>query len=332
MYLSRSKFHHVFSRKGAKTQGSVPNLLAFFAEIKYNIFMIQKIRGFWLFFGALMLFTAVFSYSQETAQEQFARRFQNGTQFYRLSRFNEAAAEFRRAQEISANAQDKARSLYWVILSQMAYSDFGSAIVDIEELERIAPNSNFARDMLYHRARVYYIQGFFEEALYYFNQYIGITGDTDRESSDRRAAAFFWMGECLYAMGQFDEADRFYGWVIGRYPDSPKWEAAAYRIDLIKHKKIEAQLLALLQWSHEESLRTSAEHQRTIRTYEHTLNLYQRRIAELVSPGNSINSENRLEPEFLNPESVNGNSLMERARRLDYNIDEILRERASGGN
>jgi predicted XRE-type DNA-binding protein len=78
---------------------------------------------------------------------------------------------------------------------------------------------------------------------------------------------------------------------------------------LIRHLKVEAELLALLQWSHEESLRTSEEFQRTIRTYEHLLNLYQRRIAELL---NIQGSENEI------------NWLMERAIELEREIAALL--------
>ena len=184
----------------------------------------QKVRVFWLFIIILMF--PVFLSAQQSAQEQYTRRYQNGTQFYQLARWQEAAIEFRRAQEIANNTTDWSRALYWVILSQMAYSDFGSALRDMEELERRAPNSTYTRDMLYHRARVYFNQGYYEDALLFFNRYNAATSDTDKESADRRAAAFFWMGECLYSMSQFDEAQKFYAWVIGRYPDSPKNEAA----------------------------------------------------------------------------------------------------------
>jgi len=229
----------------------------------------------------LLLVSIDISNAQESAQAQFARRYQNGSQLYRMARFQEAAIEFRRAQETAGNLNERSAALYWVILSQLAYSDFGSAVRDMEELERTAPNSPYNRDMVYHRARVYYNQGYFEEALFLFNRYNQSTNDSTKESADRRAASFFWMGECLFSMGQHEEAEKFYAWVIARYPESPKVEAASYRVDLIKQKKIEAELLALLQWSHEEALRTSEDYQKTIRTYEYTLNMYQRRIAEL---------------------------------------------------
>ena len=220
----------------------------------------------------------------------FERRFQNGAGLYQHSRWQEAAIEFRRAQENARTMNDWSAALYWVILSELANSDYGSALRDMDELEKNAPSSPYTRDMVYHRARIYFLQGYFEEALALFNRYNNLTTDDSKMSADRRAASFFWMGECLYTMGQFDEASKFYAWVIARYPGSPKVEASSYRLDLIKQKKIEAELLALLQMSHEESLRTSEDYQRTIRTYEHTLNVYQRRITELT---NTTNNQNR---------------------------------------
>ncbi|MCL2801010.1 MAG: hypothetical protein FWD28_04550 [Treponema sp.] len=309
----------------------------------------QNKRLFWLIFSGLMLFFCGFLTAQEGGDgartgDQYARRFNNGAQLFHLQRWNEAAIEFRRAQESAVNVNDRSAALYWVILSQLAYSDYGSAFNDMDELLRTAPNSAYARDIVYHRARAYYNQGYYEDSILLFNNYINSTSDVDRESSDRRAAAYFWLGESLYAMGQLDEAEKFYAWVAGRYPESPKFEASVYRIDLIKQKKIEAELLALLQWSHEESLRTSEEHQRTIRTYEHTLNLYQRRIAELTGSVNNMDLENTenifmptqvpMQTPMQTPsqnEPSEQEILLERARQLGSNVEEILREHDGGG-
>jgi len=240
---------------------------------------------FGLFLLCFLLLAAVIAPAQNSNQADYLRRIQNGSQLYDLSRWYEAAMEFRRAQEIAGNVNDWSQALYWVILSELAYSDYGSALRDMDELQKTAPGSSFNRDMLYHRARVYYNQGFFDEALILFRQYTDAVSDVNRETTDRKAAAFFWMGECLYSMGQFDEAETFYSWVVTMYPESLKIEAASYRIDLIKQKKIETELLALLQWSHEESLRTSEDYQRKLRTYESTLNTYQRRISDLTQGG-----------------------------------------------
>ena len=228
----------------------------------------------------------------------FAFRFNNGVTLYNAERYYEAAADFRRAQEMATNEHDWAGSIYWVILSQLAYTDYGSALLDMEELDRKAPNSIFNRDMVYHRGRIYYNQGYFEDALLLFRRYIDSVTETGQDAQHRKAAAYYWMAECLFAMGQFDDAERFYAWVVGTYPESPKREVSSYRIDLIRQKKIESELLALLQWSHEEALRTSEDYQRRMRTYEFTINAYQRRIAELTqSQGASTPAPITQEPE-----------------------------------
>jgi TolA-binding protein len=293
-----------------------------------------------LIFG-VMLFIAGISAAQETSQAVYLRRFQNGTQLYNSSHWFESAAEFRRAQEISTNISDWSQALYWVILSELAYSDYGSAIRDMDELERTAPVSDFTRDMMYHRGRVYYNQGYFDDALLYFRRYINSVQNTYPENADRIAAAYFWTGECLYSMMQYDDALRFYTWVIDKYPESPKTEISAYRVDLIKQKKIEAELLALLQWSHEESLKTNEDYQRRIRSYEQALNSYQRRIAELSSgTSTSQNYDNRQMEDFSVYQDINSQNswqslydrLLERAKQLNIELDILINEYINGGS
>ncbi|MDR1837336.1 MAG: tetratricopeptide repeat protein [Treponema sp.] len=299
-----------------------------------------KSRCFWLLVPAFLLFVAGISPAQESNQTVYARIFQNGIRLYQASYWNEAAFEFRRAQEIAGNVNDWSQALYWVILSELGYSDYGSALRDMGELERRAPASAYARDMVYHRARIYYNQGYFEDALILFEHFSNSISDNDRESADRKAAAFFWMGECLYTMGQYDEADRFYSWVITRYPESPKTEISSYRIDLIKQKRIENELLALLQWSHEESLRSSEDYRRRLRTYESTLNAYQRRIAELTQNQNQAEQSSGLRtPDGNTNEDVPINTapseqelLLERARQLVIELQWIIREYEDGGS
>jgi len=297
--------------------------------------MIMKAKepGFWPLVLGLLLFASGISTAQEAAQAAYLRKYQSGLQLYNSSRWHEAAAEFRGAQETAANINDWSQATYWVILSQLAYSDYGSAVRDMDDLERTTPGSGYAKDMAYHRGRIYFNLGYFDDALLMFRRYIDSVSDRDAEYADRLAAAFFWMGESLFTMGQLDEAEKFYTWVVDRYPESPKYEISSYRLDLIKQKKIEAELLALLQWSHEESLKSSEDYQRRLRTYEHTLNAMQRRIdetpvqvvetppPEVVIPDNSAADNARLLHERL----------LERARQLNAEVDIMIKERESGG-
>ena len=312
--------------------------MAKIAENLYSMNMKLKISGFWLFVLVFLLFSTGISAAQENAQSNYLLRYQNGIQLYNLSRWNEAAVEFRRAQEIAVNAQDWSQAIYWVILSELGFSDYGSAVRDMDELERIAPNSRFSKDMLYHRGRVYFNLGYFDDALLLFRRYIESVSDRENEYGDRIAAAFFWMGECLYTMGQYDEAEKFYKWVVDRYPESPKFDVSNYRIDLIKQKKIEAELLALLQWSHEESLRTSEDYQRKIRTYEYTLNLYQRRLSELNGGTNPMFQEtpSDITTGVVTPDSLETSSsyesLLEWARQMIGELETMIQESGHGGS
>jgi tetratricopeptide (TPR) repeat protein len=280
---------------------------------------------------ALLFFLTGISFAQENRQE-FLQRYQNGTLLFQSSHWLEASIEFRRAQENALDMEDWSRALYWVVLSELANSDYGSAIRDMDELERKAPNSGYTRDMAYHRGRVYFNQGFFEDSLILFRRYLDSIFEEDSETENRRAAAFFWIGECLYTMGQFDEALKFYEWVVERFPQSPKIEVSLYRIDLIKHKKVEAELLALLQWSHEESLRNGEDFQRQIRTYEYTINQYQRRVAELSAGQNQelISQLTDNDPLSDNWQSIY-DRLLERARRLNRELEQMINEYVSAG-
>jgi TolA-binding protein len=286
-----------------------------------------------LLLGFLLL-SAAYSTAQESVP-QYVKNFQNGAKLYREARWMEAAAEFRIAQEISVNLNEWSQAIYWVILSEMASSDYGSALNDMDELEKKAPNMTYGIDIGYHRARVYYLQGYFEDAILLFKRYSDSISDSNIESANRKAAAFFWIGECLYSMGQFKEAEKFYAWVIAKYPASPKIEVSSYRIDLIKQKKIESELLSLLQWSHEESLRTSEEYQRKIRTFENNLNTYQKRISELTQDSDFVIQDSYLnEPNKNTNADYSQNDLLEKARLLGNEVQQLLDsfEKSRGGS
>jgi tetratricopeptide (TPR) repeat protein len=232
-----------------------------------------------LYLLCLFLVMAGFVHSQESWQGGFgglySPRFIAGINLYQEARWLEAAAELRAAQETAMNSRDWTEALYWVALTELAASDYGSALRDMDELEKGAPGSSRITDIVYHRARAYYYLGYYDEAILLFKQYADQAGPG---GESRKAAALYWIGECLYSMGQLDRAGDVFGMVIKEYPNSLKYEAASYRMDLIKQKKIEAELLDLLQWTHEESLRTVEEYQRRE-------NAYQKRLTELSGNG-----------------------------------------------
>jgi len=247
--------------------------------------MVRKIElfhGFKPFLAAVLFLLAGFAFTQEPVRDSpsvFSYRFGYGISLYNQARWHEAIDELRGAQEIAENTRQWSEAIYWVILARLAASDYNAALLDMEELERKAPNSSRSDDILYHRARAYFYLGKNEEALVLFKQYY----DKSPESADaRKAAAMYWMGECLFSMGQLNSAEEIFTWIAETYPGNSQFETVPFRIDMIRQKKVEIELLELIKYSHEESLKTAEEYQRRERTYEQALNAYQRRVAELL--------------------------------------------------
>jgi TolA-binding protein len=212
-------------------------------------------------------------------------RLRRGLEFYQQSRWREAVTEFRRAQDEAVDSELKAEALYWVALSEISARDYGGAIRDMDQMELIAPESRRLRDIPYHKGRALYYLGRYEEALMLLKLYADQMGGMPPAGSElaaRKSAAIYWIGECLYAMGQLDYARDVFTIVTQDYPRSAKFEASSYRLALIHQKKIEEELLNLLKWSHEESLKAIEEYQRRERSYDQALIAYQKRIADLL--------------------------------------------------
>jgi TolA-binding protein len=212
-------------------------------------------------------------------------RLRRGLEFYQQGRWREAAAELRRAQDEAVDLELKAEALYWISLSEISARDYAGAVRDMDQLELIAPESRRLREVPYHKGRALYYLGRYEEALMLLKLYsdrMGGIPPAGSETAARKSAALYWIGECLYAMGQLDYARDIFTTVTQDYPRSAKFEASSYRLALIHQKKVEEELLNLLKWSHEESLKAIEEYQRRERSYDQALIAYQKRIADLL--------------------------------------------------
>ncbi|MDR0997474.1 MAG: tetratricopeptide repeat protein [Treponema sp.] len=223
----------------------------------------------------------------ETAAAPGFNRLRSGLALYQEGRWREAAAELRQARTEALDPELKGEACYWIALAEISFGDYRGAIQDMDTLETTAPESKRLREVPYHKGRALYHLGRYDEALLLLKLYAdGIGGSRPLPQGSgaaaRKSAAIYWIGECLYAMGQLDYARDVFMMVTKDYPGSAKYEASSYRLGLINQKKIEEELLALLKWSHEESLRAVEEYQRRERSYDQALIAYQKRIAELL--------------------------------------------------
>ncbi|WP_455381790.1 tetratricopeptide repeat protein, partial [Salinispira pacifica] len=126
----------------------------------------------------------------------------------------------------------------------------------------------------YLKGRLLFLQQDYQSAIQVFLKFIA-----QFSSSPFIANAFYWSGEALYNLGHFDEAKKLFLAVVDNFPASYRVEAARYHLSLIDQKRREEELLKLLQWSHEEALRSVDNYQTQIRTYKEAIAAYQKRIA-----------------------------------------------------
>lgn len=210
-----------------------------------------------------------------SAGSQFAQKLQRGVNLYRESRWREAISELRAAQVEAGNQRQNSEALYWLALAELAAADYESALRDMDALERSGGERTL--DIAYHRGRAYYYLGYYEEAIALLYDYATKAGTGEKA---RVSAAYYWIGECLLSLGQLEKAKDFFTAITEQYPESAKFEAATYRIALINQKKVESELLGLIKWSHEESLKNIEENNRREKTYDQALNAYQKQITE----------------------------------------------------
>jgi TolA-binding protein len=209
-------------------------------------------------------------------------RLQRGVTLYGKGSWAEAATELRRSYSETNEPALKADALYWIAMTELGAGNYENSIKAMDELKRVSTSNIRYTDLPYHRGRACYYLGRYDEAITLFRTYIdGIASDSSSEAA-RKSAALYWMGECLYALGQLDKAQDVFSLVVEQYPQSVKYEASSYRLALINQKKIEVELLSLLRWTHEESLKTVEEYQRRERAYDQAIVAYQKKIAEML--------------------------------------------------
>ncbi|MDR1567051.1 MAG: tetratricopeptide repeat protein [Treponema sp.] len=224
-------------------------------------------------------------------------RLQEGISLYSQGRWLEAVSGLRRVQADASSSTQRAEALYWIGLAELFAGEYEAALEDMEILEQTDPGNRRIQELPYHKGRGLYHLGRYDEAVVLLKTYAdsvptNADGSLNPQNASKKAAALYWTGECLYSMGLLDKANEVFLLITDEYPYSPKYEASVYRMALINQKKVEAELLALLKWSHEESLKTMEEYQRREHSYDQALIAYQKRIADMLKDTRLSDLEN----------------------------------------
>jgi len=204
-----------------------------------------------------------------------ADELRRGIELFANARYSEALPIFDALFLDPDSGTLRAEGAYWSAMTLLASGDPAAAEKAIESFLAAFPGHERTSELMYHKARATFLQKDYERAVSLFQSYI-----TAFPSGEQVPASVFWSAESLYLMGRLQDAEKLYRTIGERYPESVKAEAARYRLSLIQFKYREDELLTLLKWSHEESLRIIEEFQRRERAYEQALEVYQKRYGE----------------------------------------------------
>ncbi|MDR0655516.1 MAG: tetratricopeptide repeat protein [Treponema sp.] len=232
------------------------------------------------------VFFCIFLLAAGRGHAQTETVLQRSLKLYGEGRYQELLQNLKPYYEEQKDPAVQAEVLYWISLAELGAADYERAFQDMEVLEKLGGTR--AAEIPYHKGRVCYYLGRYDEGISLLSAFAENLSDP---GDPRKSAALYWIGESLYSMGQMEKAKDIFSTITENYPSSAKFEAASYRISLINQKKIETELLALLKWSHEESLKTIEEYQRRERAYDQAIIAYQKRIADMLRESPSSGSE-----------------------------------------
>jgi TolA-binding protein len=198
-----------------------------------------------------------------------------GVELFGQEKYREALDLFGKVMSDPKAKTERPEAAYWSVLAYLAAGDPTTAGASIDAFISAYPSSSRVPDLLYQRGRILYTKGDYEGALKVFSAF-----SSAAPASDLMPSALYWSGECLFSLGRLEEAERAFNAVTQNYPSSVKVEAATYRISLIGLEYRQRELLKLLTWSHEESLRSVEDFRRREKAYESSIALYQKQISD----------------------------------------------------
>jgi TolA-binding protein len=202
----------------------------------------------------LIIFCAMLYFSPfAVAELEFdARvRFDQAMTYFSQGNYEQATIRLRQVTESPAAQDLHPDAFYWLGRARLAQNDSFEAIRYFDHLIRVYPDHPRVPDATYHRARAEFIAQDYQDALLGFESFI-----REYPQSPYVANAYYWAGEALLTLGHRERARSLFETVVVNYPNSFRVEAAQYRMSLIALGEREEQLQRLLQWSHEEHLRT----------------------------------------------------------------------------
>ena len=225
-----------------------------------------------LFFLILLFFTLNPSLFP---QSEFYSNYEKGREAYLNNLYDRALTYFENALSESSS-EYRPLIYYWTGQSHMALGNYSNAEKIFDIIISDYPDTQESVNSLYQKGRIAFKNNDYEETIDKMHSFLDISGDNSLNGN-----AYFWIGESLFFLGHKKDALFFYNKVITDYPESYKYEASSYRSELVKLGEREEELLKLLKWSHEESLRERELFIKKEKEYKQAVLAYQRKLSLL---------------------------------------------------
>jgi tetratricopeptide (TPR) repeat protein len=207
------------------------------------------------------------------AEEQKART------LFDQNKFDESIILFREII-LSSNMPNLQREAYfWIAKAYMNSDKLSQAETNIEYyLSNYKDDALNYPEAVYQKGRLLFLQEQYQPAVEMLNTFIKTYGDHELVSN-----AYYWIGECLYALGQFDDSAMMFKIVLENYPNAIKSEACIYKLRLIEHKKSELALQNLLKWSQEQFISSLNQFKIKEKTLQQAIDEYEKKQGIVIN-------------------------------------------------
>jgi len=223
---------------------------------------------------AFFLFTAVqFVSAGEPLQDEFIY----GLDLFKVAQYEQSARLFQTVLDDPGSEKLHGEAQYWLARCYLERKDLNMASRLIEDFLIKYPGHSLNTDARYYKGRILFLQEEYDKTIHYYSSFL-----TSFPHTPYSASSLYWIGESLYSLGRFEEAREIYSSLQDQYPRSIKIEAAHYKLSLIEFRSREEELLKLLQWSHEEFLKSSGEYEQKEKEFNQALAVYQNKLIELT--------------------------------------------------
>ena len=230
-----------------------------------------------MFFLFIILFLASQCYASDKkdwiAEEKKART------LFDQNKFDESIILFREIILSSNMAELQRESYFWIAKAYMNSDKLSQAETNVEYyLANYKDDALNYPEAVYQKGRLLFLQEQYQQAIEILNTFIKNYGNHELVSN-----AYYWIGECLYALGQFDDSAMMFKIVLENYPNSIKSEACIYKLRLIEHKKSELALQNLLKWSQEQFISSLNQFKIKEKTLQQAIDEYEKKQGIVIN-------------------------------------------------